>query len=67
MYTLRNNCSGVAFSNDGRMRIYEYLDLTSFTTDPTWTTFFNSRAPDAYVNSIRAFDDVDRCCPYVSS
>ena len=66
LHELRNNCSGIAFSNDGKIRIYTYLDLTSFTDDSSWTTFFNSRAPDANVNSIRSFEDVDRCCPRVS-
>ena len=47
------------------MRVYTYLDLTSFTNDNEWTTLFNSRAPDANVNSIRSSDDINRCCPWV--
>ena len=47
------------------MRVYTYLDLTSFTNDKEWTTLFNSRAPDANVNSIRSSDDINRCCPWV--
>ena len=47
------------------MRVYQYLDLTSFSNDSLWTTFFNSRAPDANVNSIRTASDLDKCCPRV--
>ena len=48
------------------MRIYTYLDVTSFVSDATWSTFFNSRAPNSNVNSYRSLDEVNRCCPMVS-
>ena len=59
----RLNCSAVAVSSSGELRVFSVVDLRSWVRDPDWTTLFNLRSSNDLVRGVNPYLDIDFCCP----
>ena len=59
----RLNCSAVAVSSSGELRVFSVVDLRSWVRDPDWTTLFNLRSSNHLVRGVNPYLDIDFCCP----
>ena len=62
---VEKNITAIALSQDGLMRIFQDIDLSTMKKDPNWTTYMNLHAIADKVVGLDRNAAVDFCCPKV--